>query len=61
MNGWVFGVDVLPSEVQSIEYATSNVDSVMMGKVGMIQQIKNSKHETNITEMLQHKSSLTWK
>ncbi len=27
-DGWVCGVDVLPSEVQSIEFTTLNVDSV---------------------------------
>ncbi len=28
--GWVCEVDVFPSEVQSVEYATSNVDSVII-------------------------------
>ncbi len=40
-DGWVCGVDVLPSEAQSIKYATSNVDSAM--EVGMIQRNKNWK------------------
>ncbi len=47
-DGWVCGVDVLPSEVQLIEYASSNVDSVM--EVGMIQRNKNWKQAEKSTE-----------
>ncbi len=35
-DGWVHVVDMLPSEVQFIEYVTSNVDSVVMKEVGIM-------------------------
>ncbi len=47
-DGWVCGVDVLPSEVQSIEYATSVVDSVR--EVGMIQRNEKWKQAEKSTE-----------
>ncbi len=47
---------MLPSEVQSIEYATSNVDSVR--EVGMIQRNENWKQAEKSTEWYQHKGSL---
>ncbi len=37
------GVDVLPSEVQLVEYITSNVDSVAMTELGMIQRNETTK------------------
>ncbi len=49
-------MDVLLSEVQSIEYATSNVDSVR--EVGMIQRNENWKQAEKSTEWHQHKGSL---
>ncbi len=55
-DGWVSGVDVLPSEVQSIEYATSNVDSVR--EVGMIQRNENWKQAVKSTEWHENKYSL---
>ncbi len=60
-DDWVCGVDVLQREVQLIKYDNSNVDSVMMRKVGMIQRKKNSKHSRKNTKMLQQKGSLTRK
>ncbi len=54
-DGWVCGVEVLPSEVQSIEYATSNVDS--MGDVSMIQRNENWKTAEKIPDCYQHKYS----
>ncbi len=38
-DGWVFGVDLFPIEAKSIEYATSNVVSVMMTEVGIKTEI----------------------
>ena len=55
-DGWVCGVDVLPSEVQSIEYATSNLDSVR--EVGMIQRNKNWKQARKSTEWHEHKAQV---
>ncbi len=55
-DGWMCGVDVLPSEAQSIEYATSVVDSVR--EVGMIQRNENWKQSGKSTEWHQHKGFL---
>ncbi len=55
-DDWVCGVDVLPSEEQSIEYAISIKDSVMMREVGL-----KSEHAMNSIESLWHKGSLTRK
>ncbi len=37
-SGW------LPGEAQSIEYATSSVDSAMMREEGMMQKMKNEEN-----------------
>ncbi len=47
---------MLPSEVQFIEYATLNVDSVR--EVGMIQRNENWKQAETSTKWHQHKDSL---
>ncbi len=60
-DGWVCGVDMLSAEVQLAENATSNVDSVMMREVGLIQRNENSLHARKITELLPRKGSLTRK
>ncbi len=49
-------VDVLPSKVQSIEYATSNMDSLR--EVGMMQRNENWKQAEKSTCLHQHKGSL---
>ncbi len=46
----------MPSEAQSIEYATSNVDSVR--ELGMIQRNKNWKQAGKSTEWHENKYSL---
>ncbi len=55
-DGLVCGVDVLPSEVQSIEYATSTVDSVR--EAGMIQRNENLKQAEKSKEWHQQTDSL---
>ncbi len=57
----MFGVDVLPNEVQSYECVTSNVNSVMMMEVGMIQRNENTKHARTTNELFNYKVSLTRK
>ncbi len=47
-DGWVCGVDVLTSGVQSIEYVTSNVDYAR--EVGMIQRNENWKQAEKSTD-----------
>ena len=37
-DDWLCQVDVLPCEVQSVESANQNVDSIMMGEAGMRQR-----------------------
>ncbi len=51
-------MDVLPSEGQFVEYANSNVDSVVMMEVGMIQWNETTNQAGMITELLKHKDSL---
>ncbi len=37
-DGWVWGVDVLQGEAQSVEYAELNTDSAMIGWVYLIER-----------------------
>ncbi len=52
---------MLPNEVQSIEYAMSNVDSVMMREEDMIQRNKSNNHVRKTTKLLQQQGVLAKK
>ncbi len=54
-EGWMCEADMLPSDLQLVEYVTSNVDSVMMREVGIIQINEKSKHARKTTELVQYK------
>ena len=57
-DGWVCGMDVLPYEAQSVEYANTNVDSIMMRKAGIKQRNESCKKVEKAAELYQEKSSV---